>query len=324
MERLCHLQSCGKEFRVPPDNSAQKYCKRSCYVQARREASELSHITKTCEGERCNETFKVLKSDEERAKKQGKATKRFCSYTCSGKATTGPNNPVWTEKVILSCQNCSLQFPVRPSEVRDPAFCSRDCMGKYWSKTKTGEDNPSWKGGDTEVVCSNGPCSKTFTRKRCNDTLYCSMECFRQHQFGDRQGSRWKPDSKWGMAGTKSGKRKDLGIFVRSAWEANYARFLNFLKDRGEIKDWKYESKTFEFLGIKKGTRFYTPDFEVTGKDDSIEYHEVKGYRHPQGETALKRMKIYHPKEKIVLIDESWFKQAKRQGLDGLIANWEY
>ena len=53
------------------------------------------------------------------------------------------------------------------------------------------------------------------------------------------------------------GKREDLNnLFVRSSWEANYARYLNWLVGLGEIKSWEYEPEEFEFKTIKKGNRF--------------------------------------------------------------------
>ena len=98
----------------------------------------------------------------------------------------------------------------------------------------------------------------------------------------------------------KGGKREDLGgLFVRSGWEANYARYLNWMKERGEIKDWKYEIERFEFP-IKRGTRSYTPDFKVWEKDGSVVYHEVKGWITQKGRTRLKRMSKYYPEIKIV------------------------
>ena len=55
----------------------------------------------------------------------------------------------------------------------------------------------------------------------------------------------------------------------------------------------------------------------------TVEYHEVKGWRYPKGETALKRMAKYYPKIKIVVIDEEWFKAVNRQGLPAMIEGWE-
>ena len=134
-----------------------------------------------------------------------------------------------------------------------------------------------------------------------------------------------QPQGRQGYA--RSGKRADLnGQYFRSRWEANYARYLNWLigstVDSGIIS-WKYEAQTFEFTKIKKGTRFYTPDFRVELASGAVEYHEVKGWRHPKGETALKRMAKYYPHIKIIILDEEWFKAVSRQGLPSLIEGWE-
>ena len=120
----------------------------------------------------------------------------------------------------------------------------------------------------------------------------------------------------------KGGIRADLGIFVRSSWEANYSRYLNWLVGLGEIRGWEYEPETFEFEGIKRGTRSYTPDFKVTNLDDSVEYHEVKGWMDPKSRTKLKRMAKYHPDIKIILIDKGVY-YAIRSECKNLVPNWE-
>lgn len=124
------------------------------------------------------------------------------------------------------------------------------------------------------------------------------------------------------MKGTKSGKREDIGIYVRSSWEANYARYLNWLLKNKQIIGWEYEKETFEFVGIKRGTRFYTPDFKVQVSDGVFEYHEVKGWMHPKGKTALSRMKKYHPNINIVLIQKAEY-QAIARSVKGMIPSWE-
>ena len=114
---------------------------------------------------------------------------------------------------------------------------------------------------------------------------------------------------------SKGGKREDLGgLYVRSKSEANYARYLNFLIKNNDIVRWEYEPDTFEFTNIKRGTRFYTPDFKVFYSNGSFEYHEVKGYDYPKGITARKRFSKNYPQYKLILIDQEWFKAAKRQG----------
>jgi len=124
---------------------------------------------------------------------------------------------------------------------------------------------------------------------------------------------------------SKGGKREDLGgIYFRSKWESNYARYLNFLIANGEpINKWEFEVETFEFKKIKRGTRFYTPDFKITFNDGQFEFHEVKGWDYPKGRTARKRFLKYYPQHKLVLIDKDFFKGIKQQGMDKLIPNWE-
>jgi hypothetical protein len=121
----------------------------------------------------------------------------------------------------------------------------------------------------------------------------------------------------------RGGKREDLGgLFVRSSWEANYARYLNWLLSLGEIRAWEYEPDTFEFTKIKRGSRFYTPDFKVTTPDGYIEYHEVKGWMDQESATKLKRMRKYYPAVVVHLIDKDVYSAIARK-VKGFIPNWE-
>ena len=114
---------------------------------------------------------------------------------------------------------------------------------------------------------------------------------------------------------SNSGYRDDLGIYVRSSWEANYARFLNWQK----IK-WSYESKTFWFEGIKRGTRSYTPDFYL---EDKKMYIEVKGWMDQKSQTKLKRMAKYFPEVKIQVVGRDFFNDCERKKICRLIPHWE-
>jgi hypothetical protein len=126
-----------------------------------------------------------------------------------------------------------------------------------------------------------------------------------------------------GYSRGKMGKRDDLGgLYVRSSWEANYARYLNWLISVDQITKWEYEVDEFEFIEIKRGTRSYRPDFKVTNLDGSIEYHEVKGWMDQKSITKLKRMAKYYPDVKLILIDKDAY-YAIAQDVKGFIPNWE-
>lgn len=143
----------------------------------------------------------------------------------------------------------------------------------------------------------------------------------RSDNMMNRQHESIKENQSLGYSKGNGGTREDLGIYVRSRWEANYARYLNFLKDKKEIHDWQYEPDTFWFEHIKRGARSYTPDFKVWTSPDVYEYHEVKGYMDQKSKTKLDRMGRYYPEEKIIIIAEKEYKAVKQWS--SLIPNWE-
>lgn len=98
-------------------------------------------------------------------------------------------------------------------------------------------------------------------------------------------------------------------MYLRSQWEEVYANHLESQKASGLIQEWEYEADTFWFEKIKRGCRSYTPDFKVYLNDGGIEYHEVKGWMDDRSKTKLKRMRIYHPSVRLVLIDAPTYKK---------------
>ena len=109
--------------------------------------------------------------------------------------------------------------------------------------------------------------------------------------------------------------------FMRSLWERNYAWYLEFLLEKKEIKEWEYEPITFSFDKIKRGTRSYTPDFKVIYPDNTIKYHEVKGWMDKKSKTKLNRMKKYYPNINMEIIDEPRYKAIKKWSC--IIKGWE-
>lgn len=128
-----------------------------------------------------------------------------------------------------------------------------------------------------------------------------------------------RPQATWKCGWREiGGKRK----YFRSRWEANYARYLEFLKVHGEIKEWDHECETFWFDGIKRGCMSYLPDFKVTLPNEKVEFHEVKGWMDDRSKTKINRMRIYHPGVILRIISQKWFSSNNRK-LKGLIQDWE-
>jgi hypothetical protein len=128
-----------------------------------------------------------------------------------------------------------------------------------------------------------------------------------------------RPNTTWKAAWREIGGKR---CFFRSRWEANYARYLQWLKERGEIQEWEHEPKTFWFEKVLRGTRSYLPDFAVTEKSGEVRYHEVKGWFDDRSKTKIKRMAKYHPKTKLLLIDRASYFALEKQ-FCRLLSGWE-
>ena len=123
----------------------------------------------------------------------------------------------------------------------------------------------------------------------------------------------------------RRGRRADLdNMFFRSAWEANYARYLKWMKTRSEILDWKYEPDTFWFEKIRRGVRSYTPDFKIWEDAPTAPYYkEIKGWMDKKSVTKLKRMQKYYPEIRVDLVNEREYRQIETS-LARIIPGWEF
>lgn len=131
--------------------------------------------------------------------------------------------------------------------------------------------------------------------------------------------ARQRPETTW-----KAGWRPIGGqrCYFRSRWEANYARYLQFLVDKKQIIKWEHEPETFWFEDIKRGCRSYLPDFRVTELSGLVIYHEVKGWMDDRSKTKINRMRIYHPNIKLIIIEKKTYMDIYRK-LGNLLDGWE-
>src|SRR5690242_14123636 len=96
---------------------------------------------------------------------------------------------------------------------------------------------------------------------------------------GDASAS---PQSLWKAGWVELGERR---FFARSRWEANYGRYLEWLRERGEIRDWVHEPAVYWFPGIRRGVTSNKPDFGVTENSGRYVLHEVKGWMDARSQT---------------------------------------
>lgn len=153
---------------------------------------------------------------------------------------------------------------------------------------------------------------------------------FKKNQ-SDRSLKNWvamSPDRRAAVAAVKKSWKASWReidgkkIFLRSTWEANYARYLSLLQKNGLIASWEHEPRVFVFEGVETWARSYLPDFLVVHISGYIEYHEVKGWMDARSYTKLRRMQIFHPDIKVIVIDRHAY-DAVAKKYSHLIEGWE-
>lgn len=287
---------CDAPFYASPGHRAAGWgraCSFRCRDILRRQVAGVE-----CSCPRCGAVFR----QKESAVANGKG-RVYCSRSCryAGALTK------------LACEQCGTEFSIATSIAKEGRrWCSKECQLVSIKP----------KNNCVCVMCGTAFYTKGITRKSVKKGAgsFCSQNC----------KSRFMSSSHLTVSGVprghrrscKGGRRPDLGNrYFRSGWEANWARYLNWLLSRGEIMAWEFEAETFEFP-VKRGSKFYTPDFKITNRDGSVEYHEVKGWMDPKSATKLKRMRIHYPKIKIVLVDSKQY-QSVGKIVSRLIPTWE-
>lgn len=127
-----------------------------------------------------------------------------------------------------------------------------------------------------------------------------------------------RPRGSWNAGWHEIGGQRK---YYRSGWEANYARYLQWLKDKGQIADWRHEPQTFWFDGVKRGAVSYLPDFWVLENDGRDAFHEVKGWMDDRSKTKIKRMAKYYPDVVLVVIDSKAYREIRRK-VSSLVPGW--
>lgn len=229
--------------------------------------------------------------------------RKYCSVDCWQKIHTD------NKKETRICKTCGKVFELYTFEIE------KDGKGVHCSKACFQAD---MKSRNVITYCQFcGAEIKTIqSRVRDNRGKFCSRNC----------AAMWRVMNNTFDYATaqrsKSGRREDLdNRYFRSSWEANYARYLNWLIEHDEIAGWEYEVETFEFP-VNRGNVRYLPDFKITNNDGSVEYHEVKGYMDKNSAVKLKRMAKYYPDVKLILIDKPVYESIKKQ-MQKMIPNWE-
>jgi len=135
-------QICGKDFRVPPSRSNQKYCSRACADEAQKRPKR--HCLQ------CDQLYRPTNP----------SNVGYCSIQCSANARKAT-------RLHKTCEWCSTEFVVKKGYT-EARFCSLPCANK--ANALSGPDNPNWRGGSVRYRGPNWTSQATRARRRDNWT----------------------------------------------------------------------------------------------------------------------------------------------------------
>jgi hypothetical protein len=189
---------------------------------------------------------------------------------------------------------------------------------RHLSETNSGEKNGQfgvepWN-KDTKgiVVAWNKNLTKETDLRVKKNSFQISSTLKEGYKSGRIVSARLGKPCPKGAGHSKGGIREDIGIYVRSTWEANFVRILDLLGI-----SWLYESKRFALIRADGSKMTYCPDFYVYGV-----YWEVKGYMRPEAAEKIKLFKEQYPEQGLGVVDHEEYKKLEREYRD-LIPNWE-
>lgn len=134
-----------------------------------------------------------------------------------------------------------------------------------------------------------------------------------------KKGQSDEPKKKQRQHNNASYTREDLGLYVRSSWEANLARVMRVCGI-----EFRYEPKIYKFPQ-DHGNNRYTPDFKI----DHIPGHsytgyiEVKGYMDEDSKVKLKRMEKYYPFDLVLILGRTAYREIEKE-FSWMCPEWEY
>ena len=179
MLKIC--RNCGKEF----DGKAKQICcSRKC-------SNEMKYPKIKVKCDICGKEVIKTKTELNRNKHA------YCSIECRNKGyskyQTGDNNPNYKNaNTIVTCSNCNKEFKILNCNMKNSDgslkknfYCCKECKAEHQKTLLKGENNPKYKGGQIEKICSFCGKKKMVERNHYNKNnkhYYCSLKCKAEHQ----------------------------------------------------------------------------------------------------------------------------------------------
>ena len=196
------------------------------------------------------------------------------------------------------CYKCSASYYKNPSKeysrenIRKAVKAFYEQGGKPWNYGISTENNEKWRETAKKIskALKGRSLEELWGKERADEFKRIHSERNKGENnpmFGKSPHHR------------KGGFRNDLGHYVRSSWEADFARILKLYN-----LNYEYEPKTFSLKRENGEIINYTPDFYVPEKNT---FYEIKGWMHDLDKEKINLFIEQYPHLNFVLIDTTKF-----------------
>jgi DNA polymerase III alpha subunit len=210
------------------------------------------------------------------------------------------------------CHRCAALFYRNPSKkksrekIRIARMKFYQQGGKPWNYGITTENNEIWRKTAEKI-------SKALTGKSLEDRYGKEKANEIRKSMSKKFSGEGNPMFGKPCPHRKGGFRSDLKHYVRSTWEADFARILKL-----HNLDYKYEPKSFKLRRANGEILHYTPDFYVPSQDT---FYEVKGFLRDLDEEKLELFQQQYPQINLVIINTVKFAEFALRYKT--LINWE-
>jgi DNA polymerase III alpha subunit len=211
----------------------------------------------------------------------------------------------------VRCKSCASRLTSNPSRPQAREKIRQAHLGRHpWNHDRTHPAYAEW-----QTVTSQGHAKY---RGKSWEELHgvekaAELRARASAKFSGSGNPMYGRSEQGATAYSVAGFRDDLGHYVRSSWEADFARVLNYCGLRYE-----YEPRRFTLVRTDGSTLTYAPDFFVS---DLNCWYEIKGWMDRRSEEKLRLFKEQYPGERLIVIDRTRFAELQMQYSD--LVEWE-
>ena len=210
------------------------------------------------------------------------------------------------------CYRCSAGFYRNPSKkesiekIKAARIKFYQQGGKPWNYGVTTENNEIWRRTAKKI-------SKALTGKSLEDRYGKEKADKLKELMSEKFRGKGNPMFGKPCPHGKRGYREDLGHYVRSTWEADFARILKV-----HNLNYEYEPKIFRLIKSNGEVIHYTPDFYV--KSDNT-FYEIKGWLRDLDKEKIELFQKQYPQYNFILISATKFAEFALRYKE--LINWE-